>query len=323
MDKPLEMIGEFGLVPIVKIENADDALSLGRALIEGGLPVAEITFRTGAAEESIGILTQKMPDLLVGAGTVLTIDQVKKALSAGAKFIVSPGFNPRVVDYCLENGISVTPGVNSPTELEMALERGLELVKFFPAESSGGIDFLNDMAAPYRGIKFFPTGGINADNVGRYLQHDRVHACGGSWMVKSDLISSGNFDEVIRLVREAVSIILGFEFVHLRINEENEEKSVAVAKDLSQFFHFGRTSGTDFVFAGKGIEITPQSFPGEKGCLGVGVNNLERALAYLKRKGISIIPETAKRSQGKLKSVFIEKQIAGFAIHLLQKGKGL
>lgn len=207
MDDVLKKIGEYGLVPIVKIERADDALDLGKALIQAGLPIAEITFRSDAAEESIRILTHEMPDLLVGAGTALSTDQVKKGMVAGARFIVSPGFNPRVVDYCIEKGIPVVPGLNNPTVLEMALERGLEVVKFFPAESTGGITFLKDMAAPYSGIKFFPTGGINADNIRRYLEYDRVHACGGSWMVKSSLISDGRFQEITRLVKEALSIL--------------------------------------------------------------------------------------------------------------------
>ena len=223
MDVVLQRICEFGVVPVVKIENAGDALSLGKALIDGDLPLVEITFRTAAAEESIKTLTRELPDLLVGAGTVLTVDQVKKAVAAGAGFIVSPGFNPKVVDYCAKNGIPVTPGVNNPTTLEMALEAGLEVVKFFPAEASGGLKFLKAMAEPYGGVSFIPTGGVNADNLNDYLAYGRVLACGGTWIAKADTIAAGRFDEITRLAREAVSRVLGFEFLHLGINEESEE----------------------------------------------------------------------------------------------------
>jgi len=208
MNKILKQIGELGIVPVVKIEKAEDALPLGRALIEGGLPIAEITFRTSAAEESIQILTKELPELLVGAGTVLTVEQAKRAIAAGAKFIVSPGFNPKVVDYCIENDIPVTPGINNPTQIEMALERGIKVVKFFPAEASGGLAMLKSMSAPYTDVKFIPTGGINQNNLCSYLSNSKVHACGGSWMVKADLISSGNFDEITRLTEGAISAML-------------------------------------------------------------------------------------------------------------------
>jgi 2-dehydro-3-deoxyphosphogluconate aldolase/(4S)-4-hydroxy-2-oxoglutarate aldolase len=319
MNDVLNKIYEFGLVPVVKIEKADNALPLGNALIRGGLPVAEITFRTAAAEESIKTLTRELPELLIGAGTVLTVDQVKMAVDAGAKFIVSPGFNPKVVDYCLANGIPVTPGLNTPTVLEMALERGLEVVKFFPAESSGGVKFLKDMAAPYSGIKFIPTGGINTDNLNTYLSYNRVHACGGSWMVKDDLISSGKFDEIARLTKEAVSKLLGFEFTHLGINEESEEKSMASANDLSELFHFPVKAGASSVFAGTGFEVTKTPFLGKNGHIAIGTNNMVRAIAYLKRKSVSILPETAKQKDGKLQAVYLNREISGFAIHLIQK----
>lgn len=319
MDEILKKIGEFGLVPVVKIERADDALPLGKALMRGELPIAEITFRTAAAEEAIEILAEKLPELLVGAGTVLKVEQVKRAVDAGARFIVSPGFNPKVVDYCIEHNIPVTPGLNSPTVVEMALERGLDVMKFFPAESSGGLKFLKDMAAPYSGIKFIPTGGINASNFNAYLAYNRVHACGGSWMVKADLISSGRFDEITRLVKEAVSIMLGFEFSHLGINEENEEKALGTANDLSELFNFSIKTGTNSVFAGTSFEVTKKPSLGKKGHIAIATNNLDRAIAYLKRKSVSILPEAAKRKDTKLKEIYIEKEVSGFAIHLIQK----
>jgi 2-dehydro-3-deoxyphosphogluconate aldolase/(4S)-4-hydroxy-2-oxoglutarate aldolase len=301
MNDVLKKIGELGLVPVVKIERAEDALPLGKALIKGDLPVAEITFRTAAAEQAIATLTRELPELLVGAGTVLTVDQVKRAVGAGAKFIVSPGFSPKVVDYCIEHDIPVTPGLNNPTVLEEALEKGLGVVKFFPAESSGGLKFLKDMAAPYSGVRFIPTGGIDAGNLTSYLAYDRVHACGGSWMVKADLISSGKFDEVTRLVKEG------------------EEKALGTANDLSELFNFPVKVGTSSVFAGTGFEVTKKPFRGKKGHIAIATNSIERAVAYLRRKGVPIVPETAKEKAGKLQSIYVDKEVSGFAIHLLQK----
>jgi 2-dehydro-3-deoxyphosphogluconate aldolase/(4S)-4-hydroxy-2-oxoglutarate aldolase len=207
MDEILKKIGELRLVPVVKIEDSRNALPLGQALRDGNLPIAEITYRTDAAEEAIRILTAELPEILVGAGTVLTIDQVKSAVGAGARFVVAPGFNPKVVDYCLEHNITIIPGVNNPSQIERALESRIEVVKFFPAEASGGIPFLKAVAAPYSGIQFLPTGGINLQNMMSYLSFSRVIACGGSWMVKSDLISAGKFQDIKRLSREAVDTI--------------------------------------------------------------------------------------------------------------------
>jgi 2-dehydro-3-deoxyphosphogluconate aldolase/(4S)-4-hydroxy-2-oxoglutarate aldolase len=207
MNEILEKIGALRLVPVVKIENSQDAVPLGQALLEAGLPIAEITFRTAAAEAVIRALTAELPELLVGAGTVLSVDQVKSAADAGARFMVAPGFNPTVVDYCLEHDICVVPGVNNPSQIERALERKLEVVKFFPAEASGGLPLLKAVAAPYSDILFLPTGGINLQNLMTYLSFPRVIACGGSWMVEADLISAGNFPEIEKRTREAVAAI--------------------------------------------------------------------------------------------------------------------
>jgi len=319
MNEVLDRIGELGIVPVVKIEKTENALPLGRALLDGDLPIAEITFRTSAAEESIKTLTKELPNLLVGAGTVLTIEQVKKAVSAGAKFIVSPGFNPKVVDYCIENNIPITPGINNPTQIEMALERGIEVVKFFPAEASGGLSLLKSMSAPYTGIKFIPTGGINQNNLCSYLSDNKVLACGGSWMVRPDLISSGNFAEITRLTKEAVSIMLGFEFAHLGINEESKDEALNSANLLSRLFYFPIKDGTSSIFAGSGFEIIKNRFLGEHGHIAIATNDIHRAIAYLKKKDISVLPETTKEKDGNLKAIYIAQEVSGFAIHLLQK----
>ena len=203
MSTVAEKIAELGVVPVVVLEDAKDAAPLAKALVEGGLPCAEVTFRTAAAEESIKVMTTEYPDMFVGAGTVLTIDQVDHAVAAGAKFIVSPGFDPEIVDYCLEKEIPVFPGCITPSEVAQAVKRGLKVVKFFPAEQFGGVATIKAMAAPYVGLKFMPTGGVNAKNLEIYLSCDKIIACGGSWMVKGDLVKAGKFDEIKDLTAEA------------------------------------------------------------------------------------------------------------------------
>lgn len=319
MNKIFQKIHELGIVPVVKIEKAEDALPLGQALLAAGLPLAEITFRTSAAEASIKILTKELPELLVGAGTVLTVEQVKKALAAGAKFIVSPGFNPQVVDYCVENDIPVTPGINNPTQIEMALQRGLKVLKFFPAEASGGLAMLKAMSAPYPDVSFIPTGGINPDNLCAYLSNPKVQAIGGSWMVKADLISSGHFSEITRLAKEAIATMLGFSFSHLGINQESKEQAQQATSLLSDLFYLPPKEGLSSFFAGEAFEIMKNRGLGKYGHIALATNDIHRAIAYLKMQGISTLPETAKEKDGKLKVIYLEKDLSGFAIHLSQK----
>ena len=202
-----EQFYDYGVVPVVVLEDAKDALPLAKALKEGGLPCAEVTFRTDAAEESIRLIRRDYPDRLVGAGTVLGIDQAERALEAGAKFIVSPGFDPQVVDDCLERDVPVFPGCITPSEVAQAVKRGMEVLKFFPAEQAGGLAMIKAMAAPYTMVKFMPTGGINEKNLKEYLECDKIICCGGSWMVKGSLIKNGEFGKIRKLVKEAVELV--------------------------------------------------------------------------------------------------------------------
>lgn len=202
-----ERIAACGVVPVVVLEDAKDAKPLAEALVEGGLPVAEVTFRTAAAEESIRIMAEAYPDMLVGAGTVLSVEQAQRAVNAGAKFIVSPGFDEEVVDWCLANNIPVYPGIITPSEATKAVKRGLKIVKFFPAEQFGGVATIKALAAPFTTLKFMPTGGINAKNIRDYLTNSKIIACGGSWMVKGDLVKAGDFAKIKELVKEAVELV--------------------------------------------------------------------------------------------------------------------
>ena len=207
MTEMMKQLQKLGIVPVVVLNDAEDALPLAERLVKGGLPCAEVTFRTAAAEESIRRMVKAFPEMIVGAGTVLTTEQADRAIDAGAKFIVSPGLNPKVTEYVLKKGVPMTPGVCTPTEVEAALQFGLDVVKFFPAEPSGGLKMIKAMAAPYVGLNFMPTGGISAANVREYLAYDRIVACGGSWMVSGTLVKEGRFDEIENLVREAANIV--------------------------------------------------------------------------------------------------------------------
>jgi len=319
MHETLRRLGEIGIVPVVKIEKASDAVSLGKALLAGDLPVVEITFRTAAAEEAIRNITRELPALLVGAGTVLTVDQAKKAVAAGAKFIVSPGFNPKVVDWCVAQGVPVTPGISSPSEIEMGLERGLEVLKFFPAGAAGGLEFLKAISAPYAGVQFMPTGGVEPSNLKDYLSFGRVHAVGGTWIAKEATISAGRFDEITRLAREAVTLSLGFELAHLGVNEASPGQAMAGAETMARLFAFPVKDGTSSTFAGSSFEFMKSPFLGARGHIAISTLSIARAAAYLKARGIGTKPETAKEKDGKLVAVYLDAEVSGFAIHLLQK----
>lgn len=320
MHDVLKQLGNLGLVPVVKIDKAADAVPLARALAEGGLPVAEITFRTAAAEEAIRNIASSVPEVLLGAGTVLTVDQAERALKAGARFIVTPGFSATVVKFCAERGVPITPGVATPTEIQMALEHNLEVVKFFPADALGGVKTLKALSAPFGAVQFIPTGGLSAANLAEYILFPKVWACGGSWMVKDELIKQGQFAEITRLTREALDIMLGFELAHVGVNMANADSSLEVARQLTTIFNLPLKEGTGSNFAGKGIEVNKTKGLGTHGHIAMATNSITRAMAYLERKGIAIDQSSAKKDPaGTLVAVYLKDEIGGFAVHLLQK----
>ena len=319
MNDIIAQFQKLGIIPVVVINDAKDAVPLAKALCEGGLPVAEVTFRTDAAEEAIRLMAEACPEMLVGAGTVLTTEQVDRAVAAGAKFIVSPGLNPKVVQYCLDKNIPITPGTSSPTDIEAALELGLEVVKFFPAEQSGGIAKIKAMAAPYTKVKFMPTGGINAANLKSYLDFPKIVACGGSWMVSGDLIKAGNFDEIKRLTREAVNTMLGFELRHVGINAKSETEADDVAGNFEKLFGFTKKTGSSSVFAGTAIEVMKAPYLGANGHIAIGTNYIERAVYHMELQGFEFDQETAKYKDGKLVAIYLKGELGGFAVHLVQK----
>lgn len=318
MNDVLKAIGDYGIVPVIKIDDVKNALPLAHALSDGGLPVAEVTFRTDAAEESIKAISNELPEMLVGAGTVLTTEQVDRAVNAGAKFIVSPGLNPKVVEYCVKKNIPVTPGCANPSDVEQAIELGLDVVKFFPAEAAGGIKMIKAMSAPYTKMKFMPTGGINAGNLNDYLSFGKILACGGSWMVSDKLINAQKFDEITALTKEAVHTMLGFKLKHIGINEDAEAKAQKDAKTLCTLFGFQEDLKSASVFAGSSFELMFQKGNGTNGHIAIGTNSVPRAYSYLKRIGVEFDEDSKKFDEnGNLKFVYLKDEIGGFAFHLV------
>ncbi|MGB4440595.1 MAG: bifunctional 4-hydroxy-2-oxoglutarate aldolase/2-dehydro-3-deoxy-phosphogluconate aldolase [Sedimentibacter sp.] len=317
MNDLLKRISAYGIVPVIKINDVEKAVPLATAITDGGLPLAEVTFRTEQAEEAIKRISSECPDMLVGAGTVLTTEQVDKAVNAGAKFIVSPGFNRNVVNYCINNGITIIPGTSTPSDMEAAMEAGLDVVKFFPAEQSGGVSYLKAVGGPYTNLKFIPTGGINAKNLNDYLSMKNVAACGGTWMVSEDLIQKSDFETITSLTKEAVKNMLGFEIGHVGINSENEEEAQKTAKAFSTIFGFAYRPGNSSIFAGDAVEVMKKPFLGKNGHIAIKTNSVERAVAYLSAKGVKF-NESSKNTDdsGKIKAIYFEEEIGGFAVHL-------
>lgn len=319
MSSVYQELYDIGLIPVVRIDDAKNAVPLAKALIAGGLPAAEITFRTPAAAESIRAIRTAFPGMLVGAGTVLTIEQADAAIDAGAAFLVSPGLNPKVVRHAMEKGIPMLPGCSSPTDVETALELGLDTVKFFPAEAAGGLPMLKAMAAPYGNLRFMPTGGINESNLVSYLNFDKIIACGGSFMVKDLLIQAGDFDGITALTRHAVLAMLGFRFSHVGINSPDEKAAVNTVALLGALFGAEMQEGPKG-YMGKSIEVMKSEGRGTRGHIGIETNFLDRAMAYLKRLGVVFDESTlAYNEKGKPRFVYIQDEILGFAFHLMQK----
>jgi 2-dehydro-3-deoxyphosphogluconate aldolase/(4S)-4-hydroxy-2-oxoglutarate aldolase len=319
MNEITNLIRNIGIIPVVKIDNPDYAVPLAKALLKGGIPIAEITFRTAFAKEAITRISKEVPQLLVGAGTVLTVKQVDDAIEAGARFIVSPGLSETTVLHCQQKNIPVFPGCSSASDLERAAALDLAVVKFFPAENIGGLGALKAYSGPFPMLKFIPTGGINENNLTDYLAFEKVIACGGSWMVPASLINAARFDEIEGLCRKAIVRMHGFTFAHLGINHDTQEEAQATVKAFSQFLFPVIRETADSLFVNEDIEVMRRPGRGRLGHIAYKVNDIERALYWLNSLGITVDHDAVFSDPKGTLAVYLKEEIAGFAIHLLRK----
>ena len=320
MSDIIKAISNIGIIPVIAIDDEDKTVPLAHALLAGGLPAAEVTFRTAAGEEAIRRIAAEVPDMLVGAGTVLTTEQADRAIAAGAQFIVSPGFNPVVTRYVIDKGVPMMPGTATPGEMEQAMSMGLDVVKFFPAEQNGGVAKLKALAGPYTTLRWMPTGGVNTKNLMDYLSFDKIVACGGTWMVKKDLIEGERWDEITRICREAVQTMLGFELKHVGINCADEAEAEKTAKTFCALFGLEYKPGNSSVFAGSAVECMKSPYLGKYGHIAIGTNSVDRAMYHLGLQGVTFNESTRKTDgKGKTKAIYLDGEVGGFAVHLVQK----
>lgn len=320
MDMILRRIQEIGVIPVIAIENAEQAVPLANALTAGGIPAAEVTFRTSAGEEAIRRIAGNCPEVLVGAGTILNEEQCDRAIAAGARFIVSPGYNEALVTHCRERGLPVIPGCVNASDMTKAVNAGLEAVKFFPAEQSGGLDFLKALASVFPKLRFMPTGGVSAKNLLDYLGFGRVLACGGTWMVKKDLIQNEQWEEITRVSREAVDTMLGFSLHHVGVNCADEVEADRTVRTLCALFGFDYKNGNSSILALPAVECMKQPYLGAHGHIAVGTNNVDRAVYHLGRRGVEFDTSTRKTDeQGRTTAIYLKGAFAGFAVHLVRK----
>jgi 2-dehydro-3-deoxyphosphogluconate aldolase/(4S)-4-hydroxy-2-oxoglutarate aldolase len=317
----LERIRKIGLVPVVAFEAAEQSVPTAQALLDAQLDVIEITMRTQAGVESIRRVKAKFPDMIVGAGTVLTLDKAKEVAEAGASFIVLPGYQDDIVSWCVENGVPVLPGCVTPAEIQLALLKGLKVLKFFPADVYGGVKALGALNGPFgpSGVTYIPTGGVDMKSLADYAKAPFVAAVGGGWLCGSKQIKSGDWDGIKKTVAESIDILLGFELAHVGINAGSADESEQIAKSVDRAFHFGFAPGNSSNFAGALVEANKGPGLGANGHIAIRTNSIERAEYYLAKRGFELDPSTAKYKDGKQIAVYLKSEIGGFAFHLLQK----
>ncbi len=319
-DALVNELENVGIVPVIKLDNVEDAEKLAKALRDGGINCAEVTFRAKGADEVIRRMTKAYPDMLVGAGTVLTCEQADAAIKSGAKFCVAPGLNPKVVKHCLDKGVPFAPGLSSASEIEQALELGLDFAKFFPAEQAGGLSYIKAVCGPYTTMRFMPTGGITADNLNGYLAYKKIVCCGGSWIVPPALLNAGDWAGVTKLCREAIDKMLGFEMVHVGLNCANPEEAESVAGEFETAFGFTKKVGNSSVFASTYMEMMKKPFKGAHGHIAIAANSVKRAVYQLRLRGFEADEGSFKyNAEGILNVAYLKHEFGGFAVHLVLK----
>lgn len=320
IDALVEELGNVGIVPVIKLDKVENAEKLAKALRDGGINCAEVTFRAKGADEVIRRMTVAYPDMLVGAGTVLTCEQADAAAAAGAKFCVAPGLNPKVVKHCLDRGIPFAPGLSSASEIEQALELGLDFAKFFPAEQAGGLPYIKSVCAPYTTMRFMPTGGVTADNLNTYLAYKKIVCCGGSWIVPPALLDAEDWAGITKLCREAIDKMLGFTMVHVGLNCADPEEAESVADEFENAFGFAKKVGNSSVFASTYMEMMKKPFRGKYGHIAIATNSVKRAVYQLKLRGYDVDESSVKyNAEGVMNVAYLQHEFGGFAVHLVLK----
>ena len=320
MNEILQTIANIGIVPVIAIDDASKAVPLAKALTDGGLPAAEVTFRTAAAEDAIRAIAKEVPEMLLGAGTVLTNEQADRAMAAGATFIVAPGYDPNVTQHVIDKGGLMMPGTSTAGEMQQAMNQGCEIVKFFPAEANGGVAMLKNIGAALKTCKWMCTGGVNSKNVNDYLGYSQIVAVGGTWMCKKDLIEGEKWDEITAICKDAVKTMLGFTLKHVGINCGDADKAANVAKAFGAIFGLPYKPGNSSDFAGTVVECCKVKKPGAMGHIAIGTNNVDRAIYHLGRQGVKFLDtdKVVDAATGKTKAVYLADDFGGFAVHLVQ-----
>ena len=320
MNPIMERVYEIGIIPVIAFNSVDEAVPLCKALVAGGLPAAEVTFRTACAEDCIKKIHDEVPEMLLGAGTVLTTEQADRAMAAGASFLVSPGFDPNVTKHVIEKGGIMMPGTCSAGEMQQAMNLGCEGIKFFPAEANGGVAMLKNIGGALKTAKWMCTGGINAKNVNDYLAYDQIFAVGGTWMCKSDKIKAGAWDEITAMCKEAVDTMLGLELAHIGINCADDTEAMKTAETLGALLNMAVKPGNSSIFVGKKeFEIMKKPGRGTHGHIAIRTNNVDRAIYHLGLRGVKFDMDSKNVKNGKTVAIYMADEIAGFAIHLVQK----
>ncbi|MDO4741740.1 MAG: bifunctional 4-hydroxy-2-oxoglutarate aldolase/2-dehydro-3-deoxy-phosphogluconate aldolase [Eubacteriales bacterium] len=308
-----------GVVPVIRIDDPETAVPLADALRRGGLNGIEVTVRNDTALEAIRRIRAAFPDMAVGAGTIMNVQQAQEALQAGVDFIVAPGLDEETVRFCTERNIPIVPGCVTPSEVQKAVNLGLTTVKFFPADMNGGVKGVQQLHGPFGKVKFVPTCGIDYSNLPEYLRHEAVIAVGGSFMAKADVIAAHDWDAIAANCRRAVQLALGFELAHVGLNCASEAEALSVAALFESLFGLPVKNGNSSVFSGKAVEMMKSPYRGEKGHIGFYANSAERAYAYFQSRGVAIAEETVKRDKKGLIAFYLEQEIGGFAVHIVRR----
>lgn len=316
----MKTMENIGVLPVINVTDISTAAPLANALSKGGIPVIEITLRNESSLNAIREILKAEPKMQVFAGTILTVEQAKSAIEAGATGLVMPGYDDEIIDFAMSEGVPIVPGCVTAADIQKGVKKGLKVFKFFPAEKSGGIDAIKLLSGPFKDVKFLPTGGIDYSNLGTYLRNDCVIACGGSYMANAKLLADKNFDAITENCKKAVDISLGFELAHIGINHSDEQSAVNTAESISDIFRLGARYMNSAVFAGTAVEAVKSMGYGAKGHIGFYTNSVSRAMAYFENRGIKLNPDSIKRNKaGDITCIYLQDEIAGFAFHIVAR----